>query len=338
MPRHPLLYLFLLLSGLLSAQQSTNTRVLARAELGRGEITIGDQVWLEVNVSAPPATEVLPLPVGFLDDAPGLEVVELKALNVVAETPELLLQQRILVTSFDTGYVSVPPLPYVFRAPDGRTDTALTAPLVLRVGLLPVGDDDELRPIKGIIAEPRNIYDFWPLLLLIVVGAIGLLAYRNFRASRRVTPPPPPPPPDLQALNALRELEGEQLWQRGDTKSYYSRLTRILREYLTARFGIPALEMTSRQITTALERKSQLPADDRQEMKQLLQLSDLVKFAKATPADELHPAGLERVRTFVRKTGPEAMPTAAAPSPVPVPIISTHPTIERPAVDQSEEE
>lgn len=306
MPQRLLTFLLFLLPWLLSAQQSTNARVLARAELGRTDITIGDQVWLEINISAPPNTTVEPLATDFFEDAAGLEVIEQKALNTVAEAPELLLQQRILITSFDSGYVAIPPMPYLFQAADGVRDTTFTNSLVLRVGLLDVGDEDELQPIKDIIPEPRNIYDFWPLLLLMVLGLIGFVTYQRFQASRRVTPPPPPPPADLKALNDLKALEKEGLWEKGDTKGYYSRLTRIFREYLTARYQVPAMEMTSPQINTALEQKSRLSAEKRQEMKQLLQLSDMVKFAKATPAAELHVAGLERVRAFVRATGPEA--------------------------------
>lgn len=304
MPRQ-LTLIFLLLPLVMTAQQSTNARVNARAELSRTEITIGDQIWLEVNLSVPPDNKVAPLPEGYINGLPGVETIEAKAMNTVAETPELLLQQRFLVTSFDSGYVSIPPLPYAYQRPDGTVDTAFTNDLLLQVRTLPIGEDDELRPIKPIIEEPVNIYDLWPLFLVALLGLIALVTYRNFKASKRVVPPPPPPPADLKALNELKELEQKGLWEKGETKAYYSELTRIFREYLTARFNVPALEMTSRQINKELGLKTKLSADQRGEIKQLLQLSDLVKFAKATPAAELHVAGLERVRTFVRNTGPE---------------------------------
>lgn len=312
MPRQILLCFFLF-PLVLSAQQSTNARVNARAELSRTDITIGDQIWLEVNLSVPPNNEVTPPPTGFIDGLPGVESIEEGGLNTIAETPELLLQQRMLITSFDSGYISIPPLPYAYRRPDGTQDTAFTNDLVLQVRTLPIGEDDELRPIKPIIEEPLNLYDLWPLFLLLVVGAISFITYRKFKASKRVVPPPPPPPADLKALNALRALEAQELWQRNETKQYYSELTRIFREYLTARFGVSAMEMTSRQINKELSVKTSLSADQLSEIKQLLQLSDLVKFAQATPVAELHVAGLERVRSFVRATGPEAE-VAAAPA------------------------
>lgn len=309
-----ILILLLASSGWLVAQQATNSRVSARAELSRTELVIGDQVWLEINLSVPPGHEVQPLPEGYVDQLPGLETVRYQTLETLTETPERLLQQRLLVTSFDSGYVSVPPLPYYCRDAAGTLDTAFTNNLVLRVRTVAVGANDELRPIKPIIEEPLNLYDFWPAFLLVVLGLVGWLTYRNFRGSQHVAPPPPPPPADLRALNALKELEALALWQQGNTKDYYSRLTRIFRQYLTDRFGLAALEMTSGQINRELQQTASLSAEQLGEIRQLLQLSDLVKFAKATPAAELHPAGLERVRQFVRSTGP-VVPTAASASP-----------------------
>jgi hypothetical protein len=318
-----LLISLLLLSLALSAQQSTNTRVLARAELGNANIIIGDQVWLEVTISVPPSTTVEPLQAGFINEVTGIEAIEEKALMTIATTPELLLQQRILITSFDTGYISIPQLPYLYVGPDGKRDTAFTNDLLLTVRTLPVGEDDELQPIKPIIREPVNAYDFWWVFLLGVLGLIGYVSYSRFKASRRVEVAPPPPPADLKALNALKDLEKQGLWEKGSTKEYYSALTKIFREFLESRFQVPAMEMTSRQINTALELKSDLSEEQLSEMSRLLQLSDMVKFAKATPEAELHVQSIDRVRTFVRKAGPKPEPIAVPTPPAPASAASS---------------
>ncbi len=328
MPQRLFLLLLLLANQLLPAQQATNDRVLARAELATNSIEIGDQLWLEVSISAPPGTTVSGLPAGYLNTLPGLEALQEKDLNTVAKTPELLLQQRFLVTSFDTGYIAIPPLPYVFQAANGQLDTAFTNDLLLHVRAFPVGEDDELRPIKPIIEEPLNWLDFWPLYLAIALGAIGYTVWFNRKRRQRLAPPPPPPPPaHVVAIRELDELEKKELWQQERTKDYYSELTRILREYLEGRFDVQAMEMTTRQITTALERRMDFAQEQSSELSQLLQLSDLVKFAKARPAVELHAEGLRRVREFVQETGERAAP-AAEPAPVAVPA---PPTVVAPA-------
>lgn len=315
-----LISLLLFLTVTLTAQQSTNERVLARAELGRKTIEVGDQIWLEVNISAPPGTEVTGLLPGYIDQLNNIEVLDEKALNVVSQKPELLLQQRFLITSFDSGFVNVPPMPFAFRSAAGQLDTAYTNDLLLTVNTVPVTDDAELQPIKDIIEEPRNLLDFWWLFLLLAIG-IGVYGYLQYRKRQtRVAPPPPPPPPAHEvALGALTALEGKRLWQQEQTKEYYSELTRILREYLKGRFHVPALEMTTRQTTNALDKRTDFDSARVQELSQLLQLSDLVKFAKARPAADLHPESLTRVKAFVEATIPVAITpeeTVSTPSPL----------------------
>ena len=327
--------LLLTLPFWLAAQQSTNTVVNARAELGAKEIEIGDQVYLSVKISAPPGTEVDGLEPAYINTITGVELVEGGVLNLVSEKPERLYEQRLLITSFDTGYIAITPLPYTFRSAAGQLDTAYTNDLLLRVRAYPVTDDSELRPIKGIIEEPRNLLDFWPLFLVLFLGLAAYAFYQYRQRQTRVAPPPPPPPPaDLQALNRLKELEAKQLWQTGETKIYYTELTDVLRTYLQDQFSINAREMTSRQIIAALgSRLAGATGEMKTELSQLLQLSDMVKFAKATPAAELHPQSLERVRTFVRETAAvkatETVVVEAATPEVPAPAPQVvAPTIE----------
>ena len=273
---------------------------------------LGDQIYLTVSVSAPPGTTVYPVSGEVVDGLPGAEVIREENLNTVAEEPELLLEQKILITSFDTGYVTIPPLPVFFESAAGVRDTVYTDDLLLTVKGAVVSGEDDILPIKPIIEEPRNLSDYWWvfLILLLVAAGFGLREYRR-RRSAAAPPPPPPPPPHERALAALDALEERRLWQDGRTDLYYVELTQILRTYLGERFGIPAREMTTRQITAALGARDDFSDAQRRELGELLQLSDLVKFAKATPAEELHPRSLERVRAFVTDTRPAPEPTIA---------------------------
>ncbi|MCP9234420.1 hypothetical protein [Lewinella sp. JB7] len=298
------LLLLLCFGAGLIAQQATNRTVNVRAELARKEITIGDQIYLDVNISAPPGTRVYPIAPAALNELPGLEVIRDEELRTIAEQPERLLEQRILITSFDTGYVTIPPLAIFFEDAGGRADTAFTTDLLLTVKGAVVSAEDDILPIKPIIEEPRNLLDYWWVfaLLALTLIVVGVREYRRRRAA--VAPPPPPPPPaHVRALAELDALEARQLWQNGQTDAYYVELTHILRAYLEARFGIPALELTTRQITTRLQSQEGLAVAEREELAQLLRLSDEVKFAKAVPAEDLHPRGMQRVRDFVRATG-----------------------------------
>ncbi|CAH1001215.1 hypothetical protein LEM8419_02114 [Neolewinella maritima] len=311
---HRLLLILLLFLGAVSflrAQLPTNATVNVRAELARSEIVIGDQIYLDINISAPPGTTVLPLDPAIIDALPGLEVIKDEELRTVAQNPELLLEQRLLLTSFDTGYVTIPPLPVYYEDAFGLRDTAYTTDFLLTVRGAVVASEDDILPIKPIIEESRNLLDYWWVFALLALALLAL-GYREYRRRRTIPAPaaPPPPPAHVRALTALDALEERRLWQTGQTDAYYVELTRILRAYLAERFHIPAPELTTRQITRQLSDRAGLDGAQRDELSELLQLSDLVKFAKATPAEELHPQGLRRVRDFVRETTvEEAVPT-----------------------------
>jgi hypothetical protein len=103
------------------------------------------------------------------------------------------------------------------------------------------------------------------------------------------------------ALERLRSLQSEQLWQRGKIKEYHSGVTDILRLYIEGRFGFAALESTSEEILTSGPIKS-LPEDEREALREILTRADLVKFAKFQPVNEEHERSLRLAVSFVEST------------------------------------
>lgn len=308
--------------------------VLARAAIDRTELLIGDQVWLSVKISAPPGTEIGQIRTDSLERNESIELIETRPAATVTESPELLIEQRFRLQTFDTGYVFVPRLAVTFRRPGGPLDTAYTRAIPLSVRGLPVTDENELRDIKDIIEEPTRLTDYWPVFLGLGLIALGFLAFSLWKRSadrRAPVPPPPPVPPHKRALARLRELDERQLWQTGEIKTFQSELTYILRAYLEERYRVPALESTTRELERELRRRDLLRESERTDLADLLRLADTVKFAKAEPPADVHQRGLERVRDFVHATvpppptaeGEESSPTpdqpaeTAAPNPPP---------------------
>ena len=281
--------------------------VLARAAVDRTELLIGDQLWLTVKVSAPPGTEIGAIRIDSLEANPSIELIETRPASTVTESPELLIDQRFRLQTFDTGYVYVPELFVTYQTPDGQTDTAYTRRIPLAVRGLPVTDENELQDIKDIIEEPTRLSDYWPVFLgvgLLVLAGLAFSFWRTRAARRAPASPPPPVPPHERALARLDELDGRQLWQSGEIKAFQSELTYILRAYLEERFDVPALESTTRELERELQRRRLLGEAQRQDLAELLRLADTVKFAKAEPPADVHQRGLERVRAFVLATVP----------------------------------
>lgn len=285
------------------------------AALSQAEMQIGDQVTLTITASYRPPVEVKSIGFDILNREPRLEVLRAQRFEREGEDGLRIAEVEIRLTSFDSGYYFIPPVPVAYEK-NGEPDTARTNELALAVKTIPgTADSLQIQPIKGIIEEPPNFRDFLPYF----IGLLALLALVAlfFYLRRRKQPPPPPPPPrrapaHLLALEQLGRLEKRKLWQQGAVKEYHSELTRILREYLERRYDIVALERTTGEILEQLRPKFGMDEEMKEQLRELLQTVDLVKFAKAQPPATFHGQAMDSVVEFVNRTRREEL-TVEAP-------------------------
>ena len=80
-----------------------------------------------------------------------------------------------------------------------------------------------------------------------------------------------------KAITEIEKLKEEKTAVSEDQKSYYTRLTMILRQYIAERFNFDAMEMTSSEIIERLRGENEGAIE---EMVSLFRTADLVKFAK----------------------------------------------------------
>lgn len=303
--RFRLYFIFLLFFSGFSLDLAAQPKQLgiAKASLSGTSIKIGDQVKLTIQISIPTASSIneIDYTTAFADNP--AEIVEISPLQTLAETPELLLQQVLTLQLFDTGYVFTPVLQIPLLYPNGSTDTLRTESLLLTVTGIPVEEDADLMPIKPIIKEPLRWTDFWPLYMAAIVLSFAYLAFAYWRKKKKVRPAPVliQRPAHLLALEQLDTLASRNLWQEGLIPEYYTELSYIFRNYLELRFEIPAKESTSKEIIKALSGKRLIDEAQKQELARLLQLSDLVKFAKAKPGESIHEQSLGSVRQFIQE-------------------------------------
>ena len=82
----------------------------------------------------------------------------------------------------------------------------------------------------------------------------------------------------------LNALLNSGLWERGEIKAFYNRLSQILRRFLERRNGIPATYLTTQDLVRQIRRLGMAPSQANAS-RQVLQTSDLVKFAMWKPRD-----------------------------------------------------
>lgn len=162
----------------------------------------------------------------------------------------------------------------------------------------------EQKHLPFVFAEIRD-YAIYGALIAIVLALVLWLVFtlvQRYRARRASFERPAPKlPPHVVANKALVELSHRKLWQNGKFKQYYTALASILRVYISERWSIGALEMTTDEIISALL-DVDMPVASRSDLVAVLRTADMVKFAKAEPDAEENEASYTRAYYFVENT------------------------------------
>jgi hypothetical protein len=141
----------------------------------------------------------------------------------------------------------------------------------------------------------------WAFIVLFLV-AIIVLILAIYSTIEKPEKDKPAEPAHIRALRKLDKFRGEKHWKPENQKAFYSGVTDALREYIAARFGVGAMEMTTAEIFAALKGDEDIPEDLYTEMKDLFERADFVKFAKYTAPDEDNKRVLPEAVRFVSST------------------------------------
>jgi len=293
----------LLLVLLSIATFAQNTTV--KAVLDSQEILIGDQINLDLSVEFTEETPVL-WPV-FKDTITGqLEIIEASVPDTIKkETGETIIHQRLVLTSFDTGFLVLPPIVFVFN--NDTSNRLATEPLLIFVSDIAVEMEADIKEIKEPYDVPFNWRKWikWGLLALLLITLIvgGIFLWKKYRKQPEtpVARPKPKRPAHEIALEKLEVLRHKKLWQNDQTKKFYIELSDITREYIEFRFDVLALEMTSEETISALKLNG-LDEEKIRSLNQMLQMADLAKFAKYRPISNENEQCFDIARTFVNNT------------------------------------
>lgn len=221
-----------------------------------------------------------------------------------------IVQQQLTLMTFDTGYVQVPSvgLTYAKSVEDQLRQKAFTDPVQLYVTTITVDTTQTFRPLMPPIEHPISMKEVFPwilgVLLLVLVGLVVWFFWkrRKPRVDENGVPVKGPSiPPYNKAIGDLESLKQQKLWQVGKVKEYYSGLSDIAREYIEGQFNVNAVEMTTDDI---LEEVEELDFDREifGKLKDTMELSDLVKFAKYTTSPLENDNAMSDMTDFVNKS------------------------------------
>ncbi len=274
-------------------------------------VTVGDHIRLTVTVEhAAGARVVWPDSVSL---AP-FEVLGVQTIPPPAAGDPVRTAVVFTLAAFELGELEIPSFDIVVEGPGETIQTLPTDRFGVEV--VSVGQDEtgDIRTIRGPMEIPIGALTIG--LWLLAFLALVLLAVWLYRRSKNrpggpyAEPPAPLRPAEEVALEALARIAASDQLLRGEVKEYHIDVSDVLRHYVEARFGVPALEMTTREVMEGLDR-SDAEGDFRTGLLRFLSRCDLVKFAKVRPDSEESQAVLELGRELVRTGGPR--PAATRP-------------------------
>ncbi len=286
----------------ISAQQSG-----AWSSLDSNAIMIGDQVVFKLGITVPDNSVVeWPLIVDTLTS--NIEVLARSNIDTTVTNSKISFQQQLIITSFDSGYFEIPAMDFKFGFQGDTSFNVLsTGVLFLQVYVPEVDTTQAFKPIIGPIKEPYTFIEVLPWIVVITAGVILITLLLIYLRKRKNKQPvfakksKPALPSHVIAINKLEELRLAKLWQSGKLKKYYTELTNIIREYIVNRYDYDALEKTSFEIITELNNYD-INDEAMEKLENVLELSDMVKFAKAVPTALENDLGLTHCIDFVNET------------------------------------
>jgi hypothetical protein len=286
--------------------------VKATVKVWPAKPTLGDAIYARLEIDAP---------AGVTLDAPFQEAGDqrLGRFRVVSFTRDTQRkpdggqhhEQTYTLDAPSSGRQRIPPLRFEMTdtrkgsgAGAGAPQEVLTDEVPLEIAPLPAeAANAQLRPAMGEI-DPDVGGVGWLALLgiasgLAVIGAGSVLAYRAWRARRRI---------ERQrsaydeAVSQLRELEHAGPPDQAAADAWFVALSAIVRRYLEQRYEIRAPELTTEEFLQVGTARPELSGEHRGLLTSFLERCDQVKFAGYRPDADESLATLKAARGFVEDT------------------------------------
>ncbi len=308
----------IILSLFITLSSAVCQEVVVTSAFDTSSIYIGDQIKYTITVDQP-AELSLELP--FFKDSlcKNIEIVAGPVRDSSTQNGRVKIIEQYLITSFDSGRYQLDPVYAELKNQSGikRFYSDYSQLEVLRVKIAPADSTAKIFDIIQPYRAPVTLGEMLPwMLAALLVSVIIWFLMRYIKQLRKAKKPEEveitPDPAHLIAFRELEKLKTEELWQKGEIKYYYTRLTEILRQYLENRFGVYSLELTTSETLDELVRKGFKKGDSYKVLKSVLTGADLVKFAKYSPETAEHDEHFQNSWNFVSATMKEEIAVSSS--------------------------
>lgn len=248
----------------------------------KNSILIGEHFTLSIRASFPQDAYSLTM-VNVPDSFDHFEVVERKKIDTAFDNGTITCTQNFILTSFDSGTHSIPPLlvnfdPYT----DDTTLNVFTDSIRMEIGYSPADSVKTFHDIKPIMGA-KDVIPLWmwitgAVLLLLLILFVWYLLKRKKKIK----------PEQLfdsklnayeEAMSALEKLKAMALPDKGELKAYHSSLSSIFKRFASRKQNKNLSGYTTGDLLVRLDSIS-LEQNKFSALANALRMGDAVKFAK----------------------------------------------------------
>ena len=273
----------LLISNILFAQQSKEILTT----IDSTKVKIGEEIKYGIKIKSDSLFFVeFPAKPFFTP----FEIIEEKPIDTLKLKNKFILTKEYSLINFDSGRYWIPPQKVFVDGKSFFSDSLQVQVANVKVDTLkqPLFD---IKPIvevkksyKGLI---ENIF-----LIICLIALILVLYFLYIKFQKKMEEIIDEQPPFEKAINALKDIEKEDLVKQKEFKIYYSKITEVLRKYLEEDAKVSALESTTGELIKSLrqqkkEGKLELKPETLETLKHVLENADLAKFALSQPKSEI---------------------------------------------------
>ena len=251
-------------------------------QMERESILLGERNALKFTLTMPINPAELPefsaLKAVKMSNKKEKDSVDVEVLDVQLDAAELTLY----ITAWDSGVVVIPPFAL------NQSGTLLSEATMFRVEFPQVDENGEILDIYEVSFDIPLFQDFtekywWLLdLILVLLFAAGLVLVLRVKDDiQEIIEPEIVIPSEEKALHDLEQLYRKGQFETNAQKLHFAEFSDILRGYIASRYQVVTFEKTTFELINALRLKS-VPIEQREFVEELLSISDMIKFSKAT--------------------------------------------------------
>ncbi len=266
-------------------------------------ITIGDPVQLSLQIEADESLHIYLDPME-VSEQEHLEVDKPQIKHIRSEdTPTGKARYEVTypLRAFAIGTHPLSPITIKYAEADGDNGSIQTPAYRFEVQSVKPPSATEVKEIKGPWSVSPNwfLYILAVLLVMVIVGVLVFLYLRKqAKPVEFQSEVVPQRQPHAIAYEQLNRIEGMNWVAQGEMKIYHTEISQVIRQYIAARYHIPALELTTQELLDRLGSED-VPSEL---VQRLITNCDLVKFARYSPAKPEAHERLEEARRVVDKT------------------------------------